>query len=162
MIIILEDWELEIDIPATMEWTGRHASEHCTCGYCENFYRTVDTAYPHMRPFLAQLGVNIEGPDEFCPFEPNICEATYVATGRIIHRGKSVLFVDGVPIHISDKLDMDHTLPKPCFGFIVGLMELPWVLDEPMEDVISPANEPECLDRMWKKLLQRSDLTYEQ
>jgi hypothetical protein len=83
-------------------------------------------------------------------------------TGRIIHRGKSVLFVDGVRIQISDKLDMDHTLPKPCFGFIVGLMELPWVLDEPMEDVISPANEPECLDRMWKKLLQRSDLTYEQ
>jgi len=83
-------------------------------------------------------------------------------TGSILHRGKTAFSVDGIPIQISDKLDMDHTLPTPSFGFIVGLMELPWVLDEPMEDVLSPANEPECLDRMWKKLLQRSDFTFEQ
>ena len=162
MVIHLEDWVLEIDIPATMEWTGRHAADHCTCGYCENFYRSVDTEYPQMRSFLAQFGVNVEGPDEFCPFEPTICEATYVVTGSIFHKGESSVFVDGVPIQISDKLDMDHTLPMHRFGLIVGLMELPWVLDEPMEDVVSPANEPECLERMWKKLLQRSDLTFEQ
>lgn len=156
MILRLGDWVLDADIPATMERSGRHASDHCQCGYCRNFYETIDGVYPSVRPFFAQFGVDIEGPDEFCPYEPNICEATYVVHGQILQNGSQNISVDGIPILISAQLDLDHTPPQPSFGITIGLMELPWVLDEPMEDVISPANDPACLDRMWKKLLKRS------
>lgn len=155
MILRLGDWVLDVDVPLTMERTGAHAADHCTCGYCSNFYKTVDTAYPNIRPFMAQFGVDIEGPDEFCPFEPTICEATYVVRGQILQQGNADISVDGVPVMICKELELDHAPPQPSFGVIVGLMELPWVMDEPMEDVISPANEPECLERMWKKLLKR-------
>ena len=36
-------------------------------------------------------------------------------------------------------------------------MELPWVQNILPEDVISPANEPEFLDRMRNKLLSLAD-----
>ena len=156
MRLRLGDWVLEVDVPSAMERSGRHAADHCLCGYCRNFYATVDKAYPALRPFLARFGVDIEGPDEFCPFEPTICEATYVVMGKIVQRGSQKITVDGIPVWICDQLDLDHAPPQPSFGITVGLMELPWVLDEPMEEVISPANEPACLDRMWKKLLRRS------
>lgn len=156
MNMTLGDWIFEVDIPQTMERSGAHAADHCTCGYCENFYRTVDSVYPHMRSFLTGFGVNIEGPDEFCPFEPTICEATYVVCGKILQHGSLTIHVDGVPVLFQSSLELDHALPQPSFGIVVGLMDLPWVLDEPMEEVVSPANEPECLDRMWKKLIKRN------
>ena len=161
MILRLGDWVLEVDIPSTMERSGQHAADHCLCGYCQNFYSTVDHAYPSIRPFLARFGVDIEGPDEFCPFEPTICEATYIVRGRIIQQGSQDISVDGIPILISAELDLDHAPPQPSFGIMVGLMELPWVLEEPMDEVISPANDPACLDRMWKKLLKRSALNFD-
>ena len=155
MVLNLGDWILDVDIPLTMERTCAHAADHCTCGYCMNFYRTIDKSYPNIRPFLARFGVNIEGPDEFCPFEPTICEASYVVRGHILHQGSDKITVDGVPVDICAELELDHAPPQPSFGITVGLMELPWIMDEPMDEVISPANEPECLDRMWKKLLKR-------
>ena len=157
MHLQLGDWLLDVDVSSTMERTGRHADDHCECGYCRNFYLTVDKAYPNIRPFFAQFGVNIEGPDEFCPYEPTICEASYIICGKIVRHGTQQIHVDGIPVLISSELDLDHVPPQPSFGMTVGLLELPWVLEEPMEDVISPANDPACLERMWKKLLSRSE-----
>ena len=71
---------------------------------------------------------------------------------------------DGTILHLA-KLVALNKIPvlginMGGLGFIaeleVGELELPWVMDEPWEDVISPANEPEFLERMYRKLMARS------
>ena len=56
--------------------------------------------------------------------------------------------VDGVPV-----------LPKPDderhFLLEVGEIQVPWIMLEDPEEVISPANEPEFLERMYEKMFQR-------
>ena len=66
------------------------------------------------------------------------------------------LYVDGIPVRIlkSDAADMDTERPEPYFVLLFGLMELPWLLDEPAEDVISPANDPAYIERMKEKLIK--------
>lgn len=157
MRICLADWVVDVDIPLTMELSVGQAKEHCDCGYCRNYYAVIDTAYPSLRPFLAQFGVDVEGPDELCPFEPTIYEATYIVQGKIVVKGSQSLRIDDIPLTIrsAETADIHTEHPLPYFTLCVGLMELPWVLDEPMEQVISPANEEDFLERMEQKLLMR-------
>lgn len=160
MLIELADWKLEVDIPLTMTLSGAQAKEHCTCGYCENFYTSIDRTYPTLRPFLAQFGLDVEGPDELCPFEPTIYEATYIVQGEIVQKGKQQLYLTDVPLILRSAPESDiYTMhPAPYFTLSVGLLELPWMLSEPMTEVISPANEKEFLERMQRKLLQRLEM----
>ena len=57
-------WLVDVDVPLNMEISAGQAREHCTCGYCRNFYAAVNTVCPSLRPFLAKLGIDVEGPDE--------------------------------------------------------------------------------------------------
>lgn len=157
MLITLADWQLDVDIEQTLEFSASQAKEHCTCGYCRNYYAALDLHYPSVRPFLARLGVNAEAPDELCPFEPTIYEATYVVQGNVLHSGVQKLRIDNVPLCIcdSEESDLYTEHPKPYFTVTIGLLELPWCLDEPMDQVVSPANEEEFWGRMQLKLLQR-------
>lgn len=157
MLIELADWELDVDISLTMSLSDKQAKEHCTCGYCRNFYAAIDGAYPGLRPFLQRFGIHAEGPDELCPYEPTIYEVTYIVQGCVRHKGKQSLYIDDVPLTIRTSLESDICTehPEPYFTLCIGLMELPWLLDEPMSEVISPANEDEFLSRMQKKLLAR-------
>ena len=157
MLIELADWKMDVDIPLTMLLSDKQAREHCTCGYCRNFYAAIDSVYPMLRPFLLKFGIQVEGPDELCPFEPTIYEVSYIVQGRVMHEGKQPLYIDGVPLKIqtSQQSDICTEHPEPFFVLSVGLMELPWLLEEPMSEVISPANEEEFLSRMQKKLLAR-------
>ena len=158
MQIKLADWLLDVDVALTMSLTVSQAADHCTCGYCRNFYTAADVALPSLRSFLRGFGIDMEGPDEFCPFEPTIYEATYIIQGNILRRGHEKLHIDGVPLSVltSEEVDFETSHPAPWFALKIGLFELPWILDEPMEDVISPANSPECLLRMEQKLLSYS------
>ena len=159
MQIELADWILNVDVPLTMELSVNQAKEHCDCGYCRNFYAAVDAACPNLRSFLMQFGLAIDGPDELCPFEPTIYEATYIVQGSIVQYGKQNLSIDGIPLYIRSSADSDMCTehPEPYFTLCIGLMELPWLLEEPMHEVVSPANEEEYLQRMEKKLLIRFD-----
>lgn len=157
MLIELADWQLEVDIPLTMALSVGQTHDHCTCGYCRNYYAAIDSAYPAIRPFLSRFGVDVEGPDELCPFEPTIYEATYIVQGYILRKGSHNLTVANIPLEICSSEDSDICTehPKPYFTLCIGLMELPWLLAEPMDDVVSPANEEEFLHRMQQKLLLR-------
>lgn len=159
MIISIGGWSFDVDMPNTEAYSKRITDDHCTCGYCRNFYATVDHAFPSLRPFLAQFGVNVEGPVEMMPFEPTLYQLTYCVSGSVTARDSTPIMVDGMMLEVVDgeDLDIETQCPKPCFAFITGYMELPWVLDEDMDEVISPANEPECLQRMWGKLLENAD-----
>lgn len=159
MIISIADWSFDVDVPHTEVYSKRITAEHCDCGYCRNFYAVVDESYPNLRPFIAQFGANVEGPDEMMPFEPTLCQLTYCISGRIISFGSKPIVIDETILEVVDgsELDIETQCPGPYFALITGYLELPWVLEEDMDEVISPANEPECLQRMWEKLLENTE-----
>ena len=157
MIVTMGEWCFDVNVPLNMEISAFQANDHCTCGYCRNYYKTVDAAYPSLRAFLAKFGIDIEGPDELSPFEPTIYEASYIINGKILRGSKQNIYVDGVPVSVvrSCDADMDTERPEPHFVLVIGLMELPWQLDEPQDQVISPANDTSYMERMQNKLLKR-------
>ena len=159
MILTVNDWKFDVDISVNMEHSSAQAADHCMCGYCRNYYAAIDQICPHLRKFLLQFGLSIEGPDELSPFEPTIYEVTYVVNGSIVQKGTQLFYVDSIPVKVCSSVDadLDTERPDPYFTMTFGLIELPWVLDEPAEDVISPANEEAYLERMWKKLLRRAE-----
>lgn len=141
MILKLGDWRFRVNVEATAERTRKYSYEHCQCSYCKNFYDAIDLAYPELRSVMEQFGINLEGPCELMPFEPTLMLACYRVDGEILQWGKSQLSVKGVSL-LPEAGD-DHT-----FLLWVGEMKLPWLQEEAVEDVISPANLPEFMERM--------------
>lgn len=141
MVFDLADWRIEVDVIATRLHTSANASDHCGCAYCSNYYETLRPAYPGLCTALTRLGIDPMGPSELIPFTPNLYLACYRVQGRILRWGKSELAVSGIPI-ILEAADDD------TFFLWVGEMELPWIQQEPADDVSSPANLPEFLERM--------------
>lgn len=148
MIFEFADWRFRIDVEATRERTTKYSLDHCRCDYCNNFYETVDQAHPYLRGFLDQFGINVEGPCELMPFEPTLLLACYRVDGMILQWGKQPLYVHGIPI-VPENAD-DNT-----FLFWIGEIPVPWVQSINVEDVVSPANLPEFMDRMQNVWLLR-------
>lgn len=141
MILTYGDWQFQVDVEATSERTRRYSYEHCQCGYCKNFYDAVDIAHPQLRPAMEHFGIHLEGPCELMPFEPTLMLACYRVDGQILQWGKAALSVSGVPI-LPEIGDGD------TFLLWVGELQLPWLQQEAVEDVVSPANLPEFMERM--------------
>ena len=149
MTITVEDWVFDIDPVKTREHTAFAVNSHCTCGYCENYYRAVGREYPDLIPFLDRFFLDVEGPSEMYPFEPTLCLVAYKVFGRIVEAGSGPIMVDGVPI-------MGQLIDENTFKLEVGEIELPWILEEDMDEVVSPANEPEFLERMYRIMIKRN------
>lgn len=141
MEIQILDWKFSVDVDATFAHTLKNSADHCECGYCRNYYDCVDMVYPDLRHFLSQFGIVLEGPSELMPFEPTIILACYRVHGEIISWGQEPLFADTIPIAIGAGED-------DTFLLWVGEMVLPWGLNEPVEEVVSPANTPDFIERM--------------
>ncbi len=141
MILKLGDWRFRVNVEATSERTRKYSYEHCQCGYCKNFYEAIDIAYPDLRPVMEHFGANLEGPCELMPFEPTLMLACYRIDGQILQWGKSRLSVHGV-------LLLPEASDEDTFLLWVGEVKLPWLQKEPVEEVVSPANLPEFLERM--------------
>lgn len=155
MIFTFGDWCISVDIDRTREYYNKKIHDRCQCGYCRNFCEAIDDVYPEFRQFLSAFGVHIEAPNELMPFEPTLFEATYCICGSILQRGKKPISFDRFfikPLEMSE-LDFDTHCPRPCIAFVTSVLELPWVLDEDMNEVISPANDPEYLQRVWNRWL---------
>lgn len=155
MMIKIDDWEFNVDLDTTMAYSSQEAEDHCICGYCRNFYAAVDMVYPNLRAFLARFGVCIEAPDELIPYEPTAMEGFYAVCGSVLRFGSKPMSVDGLSICIAEPADLHVNVvcPEPCFVLNTGIIELPWVLDEKPEDVVSPANEPSFLQDMTNRIL---------
>lgn len=156
MILRIDDWMFDIDLTATMGHSSAEASDHCTCDYCRNFYSSIDESYPDLRPFLAQFGIDIEAPDELMAFDPTQYLGAYAVSGCILQFGLAPLRVDGISVlpERGEDAMVDTRCPMPSFILTVGMLTLPWVLDVPPEEVVSPANELSFLKKMWGKLLK--------
>lgn len=160
MRLKIADWIFEVDIPATMSYSAGVWEDHCTCGYCRNFYETLDSEYPMMKPFLEQFGMNSLTPEEMSPIEPTLCIVSYCISGSIVQNGIYPIDIGGVVLTVSTHEENPLYEPpfgKPFFVLTTGLLELPWVLNEDMDEVISPANEPEYMERMMNRLLENAD-----
>ena len=145
--IILADWVFSVDVEGTTAHSMKCSLDHCLCAYCRNYYETVDASHPTLRPFLERFGLCIEGPSEVMPLEPDYVMAGYRVLGQIVKRGEARMHVDCVPVHF-ERAD------ETSFFLWAGAMELPWVQEEPMDDVVSPANQPEFLERMARKWME--------
>lgn len=148
MILEFADWCFEVDIESTLAHTTQNAHDHCACDYCRNYYEAVDIAHPQLRKFLAQFGVDISGPSELMPFEPTLMLACYRVYGKVLQWGRTGLSVHGVPV-------IAETADNGTFLLWVGELELPWLQQTAAEDVVSPANLPEFLERMQEVWLLR-------
>jgi len=160
MFIQVADWGFDVDIAATMAYSAAVWNDHCTCGYCRNFYETFNDAYPQTNLFLEKFGMNSLTPEEMSPIEPTLCMVSYCISGTIVKRG--IYPIDSGDVIFTVSTDIQNPLYEPPFGkpfFVLtsGLLELPWVLDEDMDEVLSPANEPEYLERMMQRLLENAD-----
>lgn len=153
VILSCADWQFRVDISKTREQTARYSFEHCTCDYCKNYYDTLDSTYPYLRGFLMQFGVYPEGPSELMPFTPTRMLACYRVEGEIIQWGQTVLSVGGIPV-------VPEAGEDGTFLLWVGEMELPWVQETPQEEVVSPANLPDFLERMETVWRLRHDMDY--
>ena len=146
MVITLADWQFSVDREATLKNSAGCFIDHCTCAYCRNYYETVDKAHPRLRPVLDKFGIHLNGPSEVMPFEPTLVAACYRVIGRIEKVGTALLYVDDVPLR-------PESADAESFFLWVGEMELPWLQEEDMDDVVSPANTPDFLDRMMQRWL---------
>ena len=160
MILQVADWIFEVDIVSTMAYSAGVWNDHCTCGYCRNFYETLDDSYPLMKPFLEKFGMNSLTPEEMSPIEPTLCMVSYCICGSVVKRGVYPLDTGDAVFTVT--VDAQNPLYEPPFGkpfFVLtsGLLELPWVLDEDKDEVVSPANEPEYMQRMMSRLLENTD-----
>ena len=149
MFVNMDRWRFDVDLEKTMEHSRNLSEAHCECGYCRNYYQTIPTVLPSLEAFLAKFGVKITAPVELMPIEPTLYLLGYRVYGGLRTIGAQPIHVDGIPIRVSLEAEDRFRLE---FGPIV----LPWVLDEDPDDVISPANEPEFMDQMYKKLLMLS------
>ena len=149
MNLKIDEWEFDIDLTATMINSAEEVEGHCECGYCRNFYAAVDNAYPNLRTFLAQFGVDIEGPSELLPFEPTVYLAGYLVKGEIIRKSLDPINIDGIPVTAESEGE------PGWFRLTIGELELPWTLAEPVDDIQSPANDPNFLCMMMQRRLNR-------
>lgn len=147
MIISLADWQFRVDVDATLEYTYKCSLDHCTCPYCQNFYENIDVSHPNLRPVLSRFGIFLNGPCEVMPFEPTMVAAAYRITGEILSRGEAFLHIDDVPLRPEEG-------ENGTFLLWIGPVDLPWTQDEDVDEVISPANQPEFMDRMMQTLLR--------
>lgn len=160
MIVQAADWIFDVDISKTMTYSAVIWEDHCLCGYCRNFYETLNKVYPQLNAFLKKFGMNSLTPEEMSPIEPTLCIASYCICGRIVQNGIYPIDIDGVVLTVSqqeDNPDYEPGFGERFFVLTTGLLDLPWTLDEAMDEVISPANEPEYMQRMMNRLLENAD-----
>ena len=149
MTITVDDWIFDVDPVKTREHTVFAVNSHCTCGYCENYYQAVGREHPNLSAFLDRFFLDVEGPSEMYPFEPTLYLLGYKVFGMIVKAGNGPIMVDGLPI-------MGEIIDENTFKLEVGELELPWILDEDKDEVISPANEPEFLEKMYRIMIKRN------
>ena len=150
MDITIADWKFRVNTDATWDRTSSYSTDHCLCAYCRNFYENLDAANPRLRDVLSKFGIYAEGPCEVMPLEGNIILACYRVDGEILTFGQTRIYVDDVRVY-------PEAGENGTFLLWIGAIVLPWTQEEPMEEVLSPANEPEFLERMARKWMELTD-----
>ena len=91
MELNLADWCFRVDVAETFHRTTQNSLDHCTCGYCRNYYESAPLAHPELPAFLSQFGVEFNGPSEVMPFLPTYLLVCYRVQGEIVRHGTEPL-----------------------------------------------------------------------
>ena len=62
MILQKNDGKFLVDLEKTKAYYQSHSL--CDCQACRNFYQQASAAFPKLKAFLADFGVDLERPDE--------------------------------------------------------------------------------------------------
>lgn len=156
MILQIDDWIFDLDVQATTAYSAKEAAEHCDCANCRNFYAAIDDHYPHLRPFLAQFGLQVEAPDQMSPMEISPERIDYdpmfYVFGRILQQGQYEMaagLANIVAYPLEEGID-----GREAFELNVFEVSLPWVLEEPFEMMEVPGS-PSFLRSMVDRVLGR-------
>jgi len=124
MFLEFSDWVIFSDVENTRTYCAEEAVERCTCGYCENFYKAVDGAYPNLRYFLSRFGVDMEAPESLIPITPELYQASYAVRGKILRFGSEPIWIHDIPVTLEEG-------SEPQWFFLnLGFMHIPWVLSQ--------------------------------
>ena len=156
MILEIDGWKFQIFDVTTRKHYAREVAEHCTCSTCRNFYQTVDQIYPEVRPFLAQFGVHVEAPEEMMAPVQTMCDCYYTVCGKILEEGDEAISVGNTKVYPQtwEKAGVNTYMEKPYFFLLVSTMNVPWVLDEPMEEIYAPEKKRSIISRILEKWIK--------
>lgn len=132
MILEFSDWIFNIDTDATAQYYFEESSDRCECGFCRNFYATVDMFYPDLRFFLKKFSIDPGIPEMLLPFRSTLYQASYYTFGKILRYGSGPILVNGVTVTVEEGEEPDSILLH------IGLMELPWILEEDPSEERTP------------------------
>ena len=132
MILEFSDWMFFADLESTKAYSAKEAQAHCTCGYCENYYKIVDKIYPELHYFLSRFGAKIDAPESLIPITSELYQASYAIQGKIIRMGSEPIWIHDIAI------TMENTEDPEWFLIQVGIMKLPWVLDQDPNELPKP------------------------
>lgn len=134
MILEFADWVFNVDTDATREFYFEEFENRCECNFCKNFFATVDMFYPDLRHFLGKFHIDPGVPEALLPFRPTLYQASYYAIGKILRYGSIPIQINGVPI------TAENGEPQNTILLHIGLMELPWIIDQDPSGTRSPAS----------------------
>ena len=132
MLLEFSDWLFYSDWDATRAYAAEEMAEHCTCAYCRNYYRIVDSVYPNLRQFLSRFGAEIEAPESLTPITSELYQASFVVQGKILRKGSEPIWVHDIAITAEENVEPDW------FVIQLGIMKLPWVLEQSLDSVPEP------------------------
>lgn len=139
MILEFSDWLFVVDVPANRLYCAEEAEDRCNCAYCRNYFKSVDKYYPNLRYFVSRFGMDLETPETLVPLTHMVYQSSYIVQGRILRKGCAPILVDDVAITAEEDTEPGY------FTLNIGLMNLPWVLDEDPAMLSPPISVEEML-----------------
>ena len=137
MILEIDGWKFQVFDVTTRKYYAREVAGHCTCATCRNFYQTVDSVCPELRSFLARFGAHVEAPEKMSAPIQTMCDCYYVVCGRILEAGEEAITMGNTLVYPQtwEEAMVDTDMDEPCFFLFASPLNVPWVLDEPMEKI---------------------------
>ncbi|MBR5022937.1 MAG: hypothetical protein IKY18_07045 [Oscillospiraceae bacterium] len=161
MIITKEGKILDIDFEATVQYYQEHSL--CDCSECRNFYAQAREKFPGLTTFLAELGVDIQRPDEIGSIalgdEVDYHFVAYTVNGRILeHDGYEIDIRDGeaaLSIVIDNSYFPNEQKIEDHFTVTVYNIRLPWELDEPFPEDAVAEEKPGLMAGIFSKIFRK-------
>ena len=136
-----DDWKFSVDIEKTKEYYRTHSI--CECADCRNFYAQAEEKLPKLKEFLSDFGVDISRPDESSSIERedtiDYLSVDYTICGEIVEASECEIEIHDnsfLSIVVDESFGCPNEQTEKYFTFTVFQIELPWVLDEPLNQTV--------------------------
>ena len=139
--IEIDDWKFSVDVEKTKAYYKNISL--CDCPNCRNFNVQIEERFPKLKDFLEEFGVDVSRPDESSSVELedtiDYLSVDYTVCGEIIEESKKEICISDnicVGIFVYNDSISPNEQTGGHFIFSVSKLELPWVLDEPLNPTV--------------------------